>query len=345
MPYDVIIVGAGPGGLACAERTAALGLSTLVLERQSIIGKKVCGGGITWNGLLTKVPGVLHEKVFHKQFIHTRYQNTCISSPTPIIATVNREKLGRHMAQKAQQAGAEIRLGCHVTAIEDSTRLSYIDTVTKKHQQELFTHLVGADGSSSMVRRHLNLPVMSAGIGINYQIPGDMHDMHWYLNSSLFASGYSWIFPHNGTISIGAYVDKKKLKAGILHKFFLQWAKQQGFSLEGLQPEAGYINYDFNGYHFGNIFLIGDAAGLASGLTGEGIYSAIVSGETVAKRIHDPFFHCAELKNIIKNHMRHKRMVAFAGKSNILSTFLFELLIVALKTRLIHFKAVEMSRE
>ncbi len=345
MRYDVIIVGAGPGGLACAERTATLGLSTLVLERQSIIGKKACGGGITWNGLIKKVPDALHEKVFTKQFIHTRYQNTCVSSPTPIIATINREKLGRHMAQKALQAGAEIRLGCNVTSIENGTRLNYTDTVTKKHQQEIFTHLVGADGSSSMVRRYLDLPVLSVGIGINYQIPGNIHDMHWYLNSSLFKSGYSWIFPYNGSISIGAYVDNKKLKAGILHKNFLRWAKQQGFSLKGVQPSAGYINYDFKGYHFGNIFLIGDAAGLASGLTGEGIYSAIVSGETVAKRIHDPLYRCDELKNIIKNHRRHKRMVAFAGKSNILSTFLFELLFVALKTRLINFKAVEMSRE
>ena len=345
MRYDVIIVGAGPGGLACAERTASLGLSTLVLERQSVVGKKVCGGGITWNGLLKKVPDALHEKVFNKQFIHTRYQNICVSSSTPIIATINREKLGRHMAQKAQQAGAEIRLGCHVTSIENNTRLNYIDTVTKKNRQEIFSTLVGADGSSSMVRRHLDLPVLSAGIGINYQIPGDMDDMHWHLDSSLFKSGYSWIFPHNGNISIGAYVDKKKLKTGVLHKNFLRWAKQQGFSLEGVQPAAGYINYDFKGYHFGNIFLIGDAAGLASGLTGEGIYSAIVSGETVAKRIHEPLFRCDELKNIIKNHRRHKRMVAFAGKSNILSTFLFELLVVALKTRLLNFKAVEMSRE
>jgi geranylgeranyl reductase family protein len=345
MSYDVVIVGAGPGGLACAERTARLGLNTLVLERQETIGKKVCGGGITWNGLLKRVPDALHEKVFKKQFIYTRYQKTCVSSSTPIIATVNREKLGLHMEQKARQAGAEIRLGCHVTSIEGTTRLSYVEKSKSKKYQENFTYLIGADGSSSMVRRHIGLPALTAGVGINYQIPGQLSDMQWHLDSSLFSSGYSWVFPHENSVSIGAYVDQKTLKASTLNKNLLIWAKRKGFLLENVQPKAGFINYDFKGYQFGNIFLIGDAAGLASGLTGEGIYSAIVSGETVANLILDPSFHCIELTKIIKNHAFHKKMVAFAGKNNILATILFELLTVALKTKILNFSAVEMSRQ
>jgi flavin-dependent dehydrogenase len=44
-------------------------------------------------------------------------------------------------------------------------------------------------------------------------------------------------------------------------------------------------NADFRGWKFGNIFLVGDAAGLLNPVTTEGIYYAVKSGEGVAKFI------------------------------------------------------------
>lgn len=42
------------------------------------------------------------------------------------------------------------------------------------------------------------------------------------------------------------------------------------------------------GFHFGgNVHLVGDAAGVASGLTAEGIYAALITGEEVARQIGD----------------------------------------------------------
>ena len=67
-----------------------------------------------------------------------------------------------------------------------------------------------------------------------------------------------------------------------LKKGLIAWAETLGFSLAKEQAQADYINYDYQGWSFGRIFLISDAAGLASGLTGEGIYPAIISGEETA---------------------------------------------------------------
>jgi flavin-dependent dehydrogenase len=342
MSFDVIIVGAGPGGLACAEITAAQGLKTLVLERKWTIGKKVCAGGVTWNGLVKKVPINIFERQFDTQYILTRSQKVSVSALTPIIATVNRVKLGQQMSHKALQAGAEIRLGCQVTSI-NGNELIFLDKTTKKLEQQNFTYLVGADGSSSLVRRHLGLPVHDIGIGINYQIPGNYPQMEWHLDSSLFSSGYSWVFPHQETVSVGAYVDARVMKAKRLKENLLQWGEKSGYPLSDYKGEAEYINFDYRGYHFNNIFLIGDAAGLASGLTGEGIYPAIVSGETVARSILNPHFNPVELKKIIKNHTRHRTMVSILGKNKYFSTFLAELVTFCLKKKLINFSAAEMA--
>ena len=45
--YDVIIVGAGPAGLSCAEVLAKGGKSVLVLEKNNEVGPKICAGGLT----------------------------------------------------------------------------------------------------------------------------------------------------------------------------------------------------------------------------------------------------------------------------------------------------------
>lgn len=342
MSFDVIIVGAGPGGLACADITASQGLTTLVVERKLSLGKKVCAGGITWNGLIKKVPEDISEKQFSDQYVITRHQNICVSAPSPIIATVNRERLGRQMGHKAQSAGAEIRLGCQVVSI-DNTSISLLDKSTKKFEKLNFRYLVGADGSSSIVRRYLGIAKREIGIGINYQIPGDFKEMQWHLDSSLFGSGYAWVFPHRETVSVGAYADARVIKAKRLKENLNTWGAKFGYQLSRHKGEAEYINFDYQGYRFNNIFLVGDAAGLASGLTGEGIYPAIISGEAVAGSIVNPKFDPVELKRLIKNHARHRKMVLLAGKNRFISTLLAELCTFCLKKKIIDFSAAEMA--
>jgi len=44
--YDVVIVGAGPAGLACAKELSKGSKTILLIEKNKIIGPKVCAGGL-----------------------------------------------------------------------------------------------------------------------------------------------------------------------------------------------------------------------------------------------------------------------------------------------------------
>lgn len=347
MKYDVVIIGAGPGGLSCAAATAAQGFSTLVLERNAAVGKKVCAGGITWNGLLQQGYGELAERKFAVQHIRTRFQHGVVKESTPIIATVNREKLGQYMASAAKRAGSEVRTGNYVRTID---KINGNFQLIVKNQQENVEdtvdciYLVGADGSSSMVRKHLQLPVEYAGIGINYQLPGEYENMEWHLDSRRFDNGYGWIFPHRKTISVGAYVDRTAMKANRLKENLIAWGRQQGFTLSHHPTRAELVNYDYRGFRFGNCFLVGDAAGLASGLTGEGIYSAIVSGEAVADCIIRGKASTPRLDRLVRNHHLHKKMVGRTVGKPFLATLGTELVTTGLRCRLIRFSSIEMAR-
>ncbi len=342
MHVHTLIIGAGPGGLACAKVLAEQGIDTLVLERKIHIGYKVCAGGITWSGLISRVPETLAEKSFPKQYIKTPFQDICIEEKTPIIATVNREKLGRYMAQLAENTGAKIRTGTVVRKINKGT-LIIQDKETGKEEEISYDNLVGADGSSSLVRRYLKIESKQLGIGINYQIPGDVAKMEWHLNNKLFGNGYAWIFPHSRTISIGAYADRNTMGPGELKANLISWAKVQGYGLDQYPAKAEYINYDYKGWNFGNTFLVGDAAGLASGLTGEGIYPAIISGEQVAHTIADPDHSTDIMDDLIAKHDKHSKLVKISAKSGILNSVLAELVTLGLRSGMIKFSKLEMA--
>ena len=334
--FDVIIVGAGPGGLACARSLARDGAKTLVLERKLRVGPKVCGGGITWDGLIREVPPELLERTFNRQLIFSNYQRIDYRRKNPIIATVNRETLGRWMLENAAAAGTEVRTGWRVGRIAKHFLQA---TTSEGDTRELaFDHLVGADGSSSLVRRSLKIPSIRQGIGINYQVDGRYDQMEWHLNYKLFGNGYGWIFPHRDSVSIGAYQPTRTSSPARLKQQLLTWAGAKGFDLADTPGRAELINYDYRGHRFGNRWLVGDAAGLASGLTGEGINPAIVSGRAVARTIIDPDYPANEITEMLKKQRRHREIVDLSGLGPTTCTLLMESLLVMLRLRLVDFQ-------
>ncbi len=248
------------------------------------------------------------------------------------------------MRANAEAEGAVVKTSSQVVAIHDNT-VTVRNKLSAQTETFGYKYLVGADGSSSTVRKYLQLPVTDFGVGINYMIDGDFSQMEWHLNSSLFGSGYSWIFPHRNRASIGAYTDSKSLSALELKHSLMQWGESKGIALPEAKLTAERINYDYRGYEFNDTYLVGDAAGLASALTGEGIYPAMISGEAVGKEIciQKPQSAETEMKRLLRNHAVHKGMAKIIRTHPAISTCLSELICYALKKDFIDFRAAEMA--
>ncbi|MFH1019796.1 MAG: NAD(P)/FAD-dependent oxidoreductase [Pseudomonadota bacterium] len=335
--FHTVIVGGGPGGLACATLLAQQGKEVLVLERNSAIGPKVCAGGIPSVALDLDFPETLWERSFTRQQINSNWQHTVIQDDKPIIRTIDRGRLGRWMAERAMATGVSIKTNALVQQITKDR------VVTRGGEEFGYDFLVGADGSSSLVRRRLDIPTEQMGVGINYQVAGNFPEMQWHLNTDLFGNGYAWIFPHQDTASIGVYARRSTSKPGALLNSLHLWAAGHGYELKSRQPQAALINSDFRGWRFNNRFLIGDAAGLASGLTGEGIYSSIVSGEETARTILDAGYESSKMTQLIKKHHQHARILTLASGGKLAGKLVLEGLIFCLRTGLIPFNALEMG--
>ncbi|MBU0673361.1 MAG: NAD(P)/FAD-dependent oxidoreductase [Proteobacteria bacterium] len=334
--FHTIIIGAGPAGLACATLLAQAGQKVLILERKNEIGPKICAGGLTRSGLAARIPTQLVERTFNSQEVITPHQHCTLKADRPMIVTVDRRALGQFMLHSALAQGVQVDTGVQVVKIAEGQ----VITRTREYS---FDYLVGADGSSSLVRRFLGLPTTDIGMGINLFVPGSFNRMEWHFDHRLFRNGYAWIFPHAKTASIGVYASDRSIPPRQLLKNLHQWAVKHGMNLYDHHVQAARINYDYRGWQFGRYFLIGDAAGLASPLTGEGILPAIISGEEVAARILNPDYDCPLLHDLIHRHRRHRTLVTMTAGNKVTAILVSEAMVLALKLGLIDFTSLEMT--
>lgn len=131
--FDVVVVGAGPAGLAAAKKTAEAGLSTLVIERGEYPGSKnVMGGVIYTNATEQLFPGFWEKAPVERPVIEQRFWFLSEGSHLGITYrgeefgrepynafTVFRAKFDRWMAEQVEAAGA---LVINETVVKELTR-------------------------------------------------------------------------------------------------------------------------------------------------------------------------------------------------------------------------------
>lgn len=173
--------------------------------------------------------------------------------------------------------------------------------------------LIGADGSNGQTRRlteqdsaHDDGFALEATVpytSLPATLPGGTSPHDLVFDFAPLPGGYGWLFPkadhinigvgafapakHSGapsspTVSSSAVVGSKDLKQ-VTRALLLDYARQKlGVTtlahITGQQLGMGGHNY----IPRGRVLLTGDAAGLVDPLTGEGIHSAIVSGQAAA---------------------------------------------------------------
>jgi len=319
--FDVVIIGAGPAGLSAAKILGEGGKEVVVLEKKEKIGLKICAGGLTFKDFEIGIPISLAERIFQSIKVHSFGKTIEVKREKPFVATISREMLGQWQARQIKK-NVEIRLNSEVAKINKSS------VFLKSNQEIGFTYLIGADGSLSLARKHLNLPSKRIWLGMQYTVPEEFSNLEVFFDKNLFGLGYAWIFPHKNHTAIGCGSEMEFKNAAELSRNFHQWLKDKKIDYNKSQFQSSPINFDYQGFNFGNKFLIGDAAGFASGLTGEGIYFAIVSGQEIAKKILDPSYNLSGLKKILRIKKGQEKIGRFLMfkvlKSKILTRFLLK---------------------
>lgn len=292
--YDVAIVGAGPAGSAAATILSKKGYNTIILEKKKLPREKVCGGAVSvqCTNLLKKL-GVTIDKVSLQ-----RYDGFCVNYGdikakcdigTKMGWGVYRKDFDYLLLTNAQKSGATV-YNREVTGFEDKGK--YVKIFTNKGVIKAKL-LLGADGVRSIIRKKLDIDYDKTKLGFCLETevktsPSRMDQFNnmLELDFSYFKEGYAWAFPKKdgGTVNIGigGYLDAVQDDKTKIKELLYQYIKDlnitqdmESINVKGaLLPFGGSVDI----FGKGNAILLGDAAGLVSPLSGEGIAYALESG-------------------------------------------------------------------
>ncbi|MCI9542524.1 MAG: NAD(P)/FAD-dependent oxidoreductase [Lachnospiraceae bacterium] len=288
MNYDVIILGGGPAGAAAANKLSAAGISTVLIEKNKHPREKTCAGILTQKtiSLLEENFGILEmEQIISSDQVTIMYKRNNIEQFTvqfPFVF-VERHIFDYKLLNICQKNGTCIMEGVVATKIipnENKIILSNNQTLTYKC-------LIAADGVFSQTRKQLGLPNLPTALCIQDTFErctcpiSLQHLQELQLSFGEVELGYSWIVPYPEHIIIGTGTFIDSVGYGSLlekhtklcnHIGLTNIAKRRG----AFVPIGGFE--DQKNHPYNNIVLVGDAAGLANPLTGEGIYHALLSG-------------------------------------------------------------------
>ncbi len=111
MRYDVIVVGAGPGGSTAARECAERGLSTLLLDKASFPRDKPCGGGVNIRAarlLPFDLAPVVEREIYGIRFSLRLSGAYTRRADAPLTYLTQRSRLDHYLVERAVAAGAKL---------------------------------------------------------------------------------------------------------------------------------------------------------------------------------------------------------------------------------------------
>jgi len=298
--YDVVIVGAGPAGLAAAIEIAKEKINVLVLDRKQEIGcPKRCaeGLGMGWFKRLNIKP----QKDWAVQPIHgaalyaPNGKGVQMKRQETMGYVLERKIFEKDLAREAVEVGAKILLKHQVVGATRDKGEVILKVEFDNEIVDVRTPLVVAcDGVDSLVAKMLGLntklDLRETDSGYQYEMTGikgyDEHLLHLYFGTNIAPRGYIWIFPkRNSTanvgIGIGAYEEKTA-------KYYLdKWIATQDGLKDGsiIEVNAGAIPVGgfLEKMQAENLIVAGDAGHMVDPIHGGGIGIALEGGRLAAE--------------------------------------------------------------
>jgi digeranylgeranylglycerophospholipid reductase len=289
--FDAIIAGGGPAGLAAAEALALRGCTAVVLEQNHEIGSPIrtSGGSFIDELEALAIPDNLYHPISRVRFVSPG--NAAVYDyATPRMCVMDVRGVFQFLAGRAVAAGAMVRVGAKAEApVLQDDRVVGVRTRNEVLRARV---VIDATGYRSVLLKQAGLDpaIRRFGVGAEYDMCAphcDEREAVLLVGSDLAPSGYAWVFPwgrHRVRVGVGIIHPDSDAQPDAYLDALVAGAGRYGVNLRGAQPlehHSGLIPSECFAPQFaGNGILgVGDAAGQASPLLGEGIRWAIHAGK------------------------------------------------------------------
>jgi geranylgeranyl reductase family protein len=314
--YDLVVVGAGPGGSATAHYSSRAGLETLLLDRQWFPRDKPCGDGlmphaaseVSLMGLGDWLDEPHHGKFagfsIYTQTAYLR-QGVPPSLHGPRGYVIKREETDAKLLGRAIAFGAELRPGVRATKLLRSSAGEVRGVEATNGGEDLRFEaplVVAADGVGGFANSGMKAHQNAVARRRYYRgVDGpSKEDLHVFITKDMNerGAGYGWVFYlGDGLANVGAGVSTRTLaRTGRnLKDFFERFLAEPQIAgwLEGAEPAGPAKSWSLKmgmwgaRRHAQGLMMVGDAASMVHPISGEGVGYALESGRLAASWAHE----------------------------------------------------------
>lgn len=292
--FDVAVIGSGPSGSFAAYHLAKAGISTVIIEKNTLPRYKTCGGGLVFRGrkmlpfdISDAMERDIHEIdiVLAKKDLHLKTKRE-----EPIVTMIMRDTFDHAIVKQAQENGAtllenhEVKniVFADVNEIETTSGTVYAKTI------------IASDGALSPTAKLAGWEeTRMICPALEYEITVPQEDFDRFATVARFdidavPYGYGWVFPKKNHLSVGVGSFMKSRKKVNLKELYQDYLNELGLHTILSSEAHGFvipISPRSDGFYRKGVLLTGDTAGFADPVTAEGISNALYSGQLAAEAI------------------------------------------------------------
>jgi digeranylgeranylglycerophospholipid reductase len=290
---DVLIIGAGPAGLAAAARLAAQGRDALVLEEHAVVGQPAHCTGVLGHDAFAELdlPREAILSITRSAAFRAGHGEPVLIESDRVVATVvDRPRFDAALAVKAQAAGAELRTGARVDSV--TIDAGGVTAAVRGFAPVRARALVLACGANYRFNRALGLGIPRAYVqSAQVETPfAPLPHIDVRMGRALAPAGFAWAVPFlRGDVPyarLGLLCESgARARFGA---FFAQMACEHGTPGAPPPPRLKMLPMGPVSRTFADrVLAVGDAAGLVKPTTGGGIYYGLLSGFYAAETLDD----------------------------------------------------------
>jgi flavin-dependent dehydrogenase len=327
---DVAVVGGSLAGAAAATALARAGVRVVVLEKARFPRNKVCGCFLSPDALPVLRRMGMEEELRREdpetiaRFTLVQSNGSRVDADLPaLVLSISRGRLDAMAAAAAESAGAQMRFGTTVLAIEGDLQRGFL---LKGHGWEFAARaVVGAWGRYSPLDGRLGRTFIrrrSSLFGFGKTLTGSSDHLANRAALHFFEGGYVGLSRvEGGLVNLAALASRAVVHEahddleGLLGRLSRESAALAR-DLEGLTAVPGPSLFSepvYLGSHgalAGDVLCVGDAAGVIDPYTGTGMSLALLFGDSAAAPLAAFLAGTLDAEGLRREHLRRHREIA-----------------------------------